>query len=452
MRQARELPGGRVPAIINGIGYALDPIGYPRWFSRRFGRLTRSRFPGFGLLVGVGEPELVRQVFAGDPAIFHGGEAGQLVLQPTVGTNSVLTLDDAPHMRHRKLLLEPFHGDGMRRWETTIRAVTERDIAGWPVGAPFALHEHTRAITLEVILRAVFGVRGQARFERARDLVTTFADEAGLISMFPAARRDLGRVSPWSRFKRASSALDTFLYEEITRRRAEPDLAERDDVLSLLLRARDEDGQPMSDVELRDELVTVLGAGHETTATAVAWTFERVLRTPRVLERLTASLSEGDEYLDATIKEALRVRPVLTDVARKLTAGIELGGCHIPAGTVVMPAIAAIHFREDLYPQPDEFRPERFLDGTPEPYTWIPFGGGVRRCIGAAFAQFEMRVMIRAILERAELRAADRRSERAMLRNITAAPRRGCRVILRRRKPPAAVQVEPEQLAGAAVG
>ncbi len=430
--ELRELPGSRVPAIVNGLGYARDPIGYIRWFSARYGRVAMPRFPGFPPIVSIAEPELVRQVFAGDPKTFHSGESSKAVLEPTVGANSLLTLDEEPHMRQRKLLLGPFHGENIRRWEDTIRSVTENNLARWVPGQPFALHDHTREITLEVILRAVFGVREQARFQRARGLVKEFADRAHLISVFPFARRDLGRWSPWVRFKRARDALDVFLYEEIERRRAEPDLAERDDVLSLLLRTTDEAGQTMSRLELRDELVTVLAAGHETTATAVAWTFERLLRTPRVLDRLTESLPEGDEYLDATVKEALRIRPVVTDVSRKLTQEIRLGGLHIPAGTLVMPAIAAIHFREDLYPDPDSFRPERFLDGTPDTYTWIPFGGGVRRCVGASFAQLEMRVMIRTILERAELRAADPTPERSKLRNVTAAPSRGCRVVVQR--------------------
>jgi cytochrome P450 len=253
-----------------------------------------------------------------------------------------------------------------------------------------------------------------------------------LITVFPFVRRDLGPFSPWVRFKRARRALDDFLYEEIERRRAAAGLPERDDVLSMLLRATDDAGRPMSRQELRDELVTVLAAGHETTATAVAWAFERLLRTPRVLDRLTESLVESDEYLDATIKEVLRVRPVVTDVSRVLTREIELGGYRIPAGARVMPAIAAIHFREDLYPEPDELRPERFLHRAPEPYTWIPFGGGVRRCIGASFAQLEMRVIIRTILERTVLRPSSTRPERSKLRNVTAAPNHGCRVVLER--------------------
>ena len=441
----RAIPGSRVPAIVNGARYAFDPITHIRWFSSRYGPVTSPRFPGLGLIVSLADPELVRQLFTGDPATFHAGESTKQVLEPTVGPNSVLTLDEQPHMRQRKLLLKPFHGENVRHWEDAIRSITEQELASWPVGTPFALHDRTRAITLEVILRAVFGVREEDRFERAKKLVREFANRAHPISMFPVARRDLGPLSPWVRFKRSRDALDAFLYEEIERRRVQPDLAERRDVLSLLLCATDEDGTPLNRRELRDELVTVLGAGHETTATSLAWAFERLLRTPKVLDRLTQSLEDGNEYLDATVKETLRIRPVITDVGRKLTRDVGIGGYTIPAGAVVMAAITAIHFREDLYPSPDEFRPERFLEHTPDAYTWIPFGGGVRRCIGASFAQFEMRVIMRTILERAQLRAVSQRPERSKLRNVTAAPARGCRVVLERRLVPSPRLSSPPQ-------
>jgi cytochrome P450 family 135 len=430
---ARELPPGPSrPSVINAIRFARDPLAYIRSSYRRYGPVGKSRFPGLGLMIYVAEPELVKQVFTGSPSLFHAGEANATVLEPAVGPNSLLTLDEEPHMRHRKLLLPPFHGDNVKRWGDTIREITERDMESWPVGVPFSLRSHTQRITLDVILRAVFGVRDDARFRRAQVLVDRFARRAHPIVLYRFMRRDLGPWSPWARFKRARAALDAFLYEEISLRRGEPDVADRDDVLSLLLQATDEEGQPMTDRELRDELVTVIGAGHETTATGLAWAFERLVRNPAVLDRLKSSLPEGDDYLEATIKEALRVRPVITDAARRVTHEMELGGYRIPAGAILMPAIAALHFREDIYPQPDQFRPERFLDGAPESYAWIPFGGGVRRCIGASFAQFEMRVIIRAILERAELRAADPAPERPRIRNITTAPAHGCRVVLER--------------------
>jgi cytochrome P450 len=430
---ARELPPGPSrPSLINAIRFARDPLAYIRSFYERYGPVAKSRFPGLGLMVYVAEPELVKQVLTGSSSVFHAGEANATVLEPAVGTNSLLTLDDEPHMRHRKLLLPPFHGDNVKRWGDTIREITERDMEGWPVGVPFSLRAHTQRITLDVILRAVFGVRDDARFKRAQVLVDKFARRAHPIVLYRFARRDLGPWSPWTRFKRARAALNEFLYEEIALRRGEPNVADRDDVLSLLLQATDEEGRPLTDHELRDELVTVIGAGHETTATGLAWAFERLLRNPSTLDRLERSLPEGDDYLEATIKETLRMRPVITDAARRLTCEIELAGYRIPAGAIVMPAIAAVHFREDIYPQAEEFRPERFLDGAPESYAWIPFGGGVRRCIGASFAQFEMRVIIRAILERAELRAADAAPERPRIRNITSAPANGCRVVLER--------------------
>jgi cytochrome P450 family 135 len=423
-------PGRRVPGLVHAWRFTRDPLGYIRAYHRRYGPVACTRFPGIGLAVIVADPDLVKQVFGADPAVARAGEANATVLEPTVGVNSVLTLDERAHMRQRKLLLPPFHGANVSRWGEEIRAIAERDMEQWPVGVPFPLRARTQQITLEVILRAVFGVRDEARFRRAQVLIDRFACRAHPISLFRFARHDLGPWSPWARFKRARAELDAFLYEEIALRRAEPDLAERDDVLSLLLGARDEDGQPMSDAELRDELVTVIGAGHETTATALAWAFERLLRTKPVMERLQGSLAEGDEYLDATIKETLRIRPVISEAARRLSREIELGGYRIPAGAMVMPAIVATHFREDIYPEPDEFRPERFLEAAPESFAWIPFGGGVRRCIGASFAQFEMRIIIRAILERAQLRAADPAPERPRVRNITLAPERGCEVVL----------------------
>jgi cytochrome P450 family 135 len=428
-----------VPAIVQGFRFARDPIGFFVRLQRRYGDVFSVSFPYFRHIVYVADPDTVKRVFTGDPAQFHAGEANATVLEPALGPHSVLTLDEAEHLRQRKLLLPPFHGDSVVRYGELIREITEADMERWPVGHPFALRPRTQRITLAVILRAVFGVRGEARFRRASELVGEFASRSNLPTQIPALRRNLGRFSPWARFLRARDALDAFIYEEIAARRAEPEVAERDDVLSLLLRATDEDGKPMTDRELRDELVTVIGAGHETTATALAWAFERLLRNPRVLARLRDSIEAGeDEYLDAAVKETLRIRPVIGDVARKLTAPAEIGGYELQAGTFVLPAIAAMHFREDLYPEPEEFRPERFLDEKASQYSWIPFGGGVRRCIGAAFAQYEMRVVIRTILERAELRAPDPLPERVKMRNITLAPGKGGRVVLERPlRPPA---------------
>jgi cytochrome P450 len=430
-RAAAGPPESRLPGFVQALIYARDPLRFYTRLQRRYGDIFTVSFPYFKRVVYVTDPEFVKHVFTGRPEQFRAGEANATVLEPALGPSSVLTLDGEEHMRQRKVLLPPFHGERVKAYAETMRDAAERDIATWPTDRPFALRPHTQKVTLEVILKAVFGIRGAERERRAAELVGEFAHRSDLVTTIPGLRRDLGSWSPWARFKRARAALDEFIYEEIADRREQPDAGERDDVLSLLLAAEHDDGSPMSDRELRDELVTVLGAGHETTATALAWTMERVLRTPRVLERLRESVGAGeDEYLDATIKEALRARPVIVDVARKLAAPAEVGGYELPAGTFVLPAIAGVHYREDLFPDPEEFRPERFLDGRADTYTWIPFGGGVRRCVGAAFAQYEMRVILRTILERTELRAPDPRPERVRLRNVTLAPGKGARVEL----------------------
>ncbi len=423
-------PGSKAPAIVQAIRYARNPLGFLSAHQRRYGDIFSVRFPFFGRVVYVARPDLVKSVFTGAPSIFHAGEANATVLEPAVGPNSVLTLDDEPHMRQRKLLLPPFHGERVHRYEELIVEMTRREMETWPVGEPFAMRPHTQRITLAVIMRAVFGVHDVNRLERFERLIEDFARRVGVITSFPMLRRNLGPGSPWPRFLRSREALDAFIYEEIRLRRAEPDHEKRDDVLSLLLGARDEGGKAMSDQELRDELVTVLGAGHETTATGLAWAVERLTRNPGVLTRLRTSLAEGDEdYLSATVRETLRARPVIVDVARKLKQPATIGGYELSAETFVLPAIAALHYRADLFPQPEEFRPERFLDGKADNYAWIPFGGGVRRCIGAAFAEYEMRTILREFVERAELRPVDPRPERVKVRNITLAPAKGTQVI-----------------------
>ncbi len=281
-----DVPGSRLPGLVQGFRYARDPIGFYSSLQRRYGNVFAVSFPYFKRIVYVADPQIVKRVFTADPAQFRAGEANATVLEPAVGPSSVLTLDGDEHIRQRKVLLPPFHGERVERYGETIRDATERDIATWPTDRPFALRPHTQAITLEVIMRAVFGIHGEERYRRAARLVSDFAHRADLVTQVPALRRDLGRWSPWARFKRARADLDEMIYEEIADRRAAGDAAERDDVLSLLLAAKHDDGSPMSDRELRDELVTVVGAGHETTATALAWAFERLLRTPRVLAKL----------------------------------------------------------------------------------------------------------------------------------------------------------------------
>jgi cytochrome P450 len=428
------IPASRAPALVQLLHYARDPLGFLSVYQRRYGDIFSVRFPYFGRIVYVAAPDLVKELFTGDPAVFHAGEANATVLEPALGPSSVLTLDDAPHLRQRKLLLPPFHGERVQRYGDLILEITRREMRSWPVGEPFALRPHTQRITLAVIMRAVFGVHDEDRLRRLEGLIDEFARRVGLVASVPPLRRDLGGLSPWGRFVRSRRALDAFIYEEIAMRRAETGAGERDDVLSLLLSARDEEGEPMSDRELRDEMVTVLGAGHETTATGLAWAIERLVHNPDVLAKLRRSLAAGEEeYLAATVRETLRSRPVLVDVGRKLTAPATIGGHQLPAGSFVLAAIAALHYREDAFPQPQAFRPERFLEGKVDNYAWIPFGGGVRRCIGAAFAEYEMRTILREFLLRADLRAADQEPEKVKIRNITLVPAKGARVVLTRR-------------------
>jgi cytochrome P450 len=423
-----------------------SPYGWmlKRW--RRYGDVFSSRFPIFGRVVYVADPTLVKQVFTGDAETFHAGEANTLALGDALGEHSLLTLDERRHLSQRKLLLPPFHGESVRGYTEVMAEATEREVASWPVGKEIELRPRMQAITLDVILRAVFGVRDDERMDLFRERIPPLGETTSVLNWLPFMERDLGGITPAARFRRALAAVDELIYAEIADRRAgldrkaslrtghRPVLArgERDDVLSLLLGARHEDGSPMTDTELRDELMTLLTAGHETTATGLAWAFERLLRTPRVLERLTAALDD-DEYLDAVVKETLRVRPVIVDVARKLTRDIDIAGWRLPAGTLVLPAIAVLHARPDLYESPAEFRPERFLDGGPESYAWIPFGGGVRRCIGASFAQTEMRTVLREVLRRVRLRAPSQSPERGVIRHVTVVPGRGARAIVEER-------------------
>ena len=433
-----------MPSLLQALFVTVSPYDWMvrRW--RRYGDVFTSRFPIFGRVVYIAEPSLVKEVFTGDARTFHAGEANALALGDALGEHSLLTLDEDRHMSQRKLLLPPFHGEAVRRYVEVMAEATAREVATWPVGKEIELRPRMQAITLEVILRAVFGVRDGERMDLFRERIPPLGELTSILNWLPIMDRDLGGLSPAARARKAFAAVDELIYAEIAERRAAGDDGGRDDVMSLLLRARHEDGAPMTDTELRDELMTLLGAGHETTATGLAWAFERLLRTPRVLERLTGSL-EDDDYLEAVVKETLRVRPVVVDVARKLTSETDVAGWRLPAGTLVLPAIAVLHKRPDLYDSPDEFRPERWLEGNPESYAWIPFGGGVRRCIGASFAQVEMRTVLREVLRRVRLRAPTQRPERGVIRHVTVVPGRGARAMVDQR-----LAVEPAaELAGA---
>jgi cytochrome P450 family 135 len=421
-------PGPRLPKWMQTAGFLFFNRAWIDGCRRRYGDVVSFSSLFDPRFVMVFDPELVKQVFRGSPEQLRAGEANA-VLGPVVGERSVLLLDGAEHMRQRKLLLPPFHGQRMRAYEQVMREAADRAIDSWPVGEEFALLPWMQSLTLEVIARAVFGVEVGAKQDeltrRVRAMLDPVGSRAGVMLLaLSGGRTGSGQTE---RFEQQRRAVDELIYALIAERREAPNLAERQDIFSMLLLARDEDGTAMTDQELRDELVTLLVAGHETTATGLAWTFELLLRNPRVLERAR----EGDDaYLDAVVKEALRIRPVILGVGRVVRGEpFELGGHLLPPGTEINPSIAAIHRRADRYPEAREFRPERFLgEGAPDTYTWLPFGGGTRRCLGASFASFEMRVVVKRVLERAELRPARRRPERGVRRTITYTPKHGVRV------------------------
>ena len=408
---------------------------------RRYGDVFTIKLPASGTVVFASDPDAVKHVFTASPDVLRAGEANR-PLEPILGSRSLLLLDGRDHLRHRRLMLPSFHGDRLKGYGDLMRRIAEDEIAKWPHGRPTPMQPRMQAITLEIILRVVFGMDEASG---ALDRMRTRIDELLRVGTSPAAlvpllRRNLGRHSLGHRFESALHAADEALYDEIRARRAAPDLSERDDIFSLLAQARDEDGGGLSDQELHDELITLLIAGHETTATALAWACERLVRTPGALDRMADEAAAGGyDYADAVCTETLRLRQPIPVVARRVKQPFELMGHEIPVDAVIAPCIYLVHRRPDVYPDPYAFRPERFLERPPETYTWLPFGGGVRRCIGARFAQYEMRVVLQTVVERLRLEAAEPAPELVRRRSIVLAPARGGRVVTTARRPSSAV-------------
>jgi cytochrome P450 len=427
---------------VQTLGFMLLGARYLEFCRRRYGGAVTMRTLFDSEFVMLFEPALVKEVFQGSNEQLHAGEANAL-LGPILGERSVLLLDGAEHLRHRRLLLPPFHGRRMQTYEQAMIEAADREIEAWPVGEPFAVLPSMQSLTLQVVMRAVFGYdAGTAEDElkvRLREFIEPITQRRrGMILFALTQGRFGGGGATADRFLARRRAVDEILFTEIARRRRDPDLAEREDVFSSLLIAEDEEGARLTDQEVRDELVTLLVAGHETTATGLAWTIDLILHAPRVLSRVNEAVAAGDDgYLDAVAKESLRIRPIIPAVGRVVRGEpFRLGEWVIPPGIELNPSIRTIQRRADLYPNPKEFRPERFLGpGAPDTYTWVPFGGGTRRCLGASFAQMEMRVVLRRVLERTELRPAAKDRDRVEFRAITLAPRDGVRVIQAR--PPA---------------
>jgi cytochrome P450 len=423
--QSQLPPGPRLPRAIQTVGWWSRPIGFLERSRARYGKRFTLRVLGTPPFVMLSDPDDVKQVFTAPPEVLHPGE-GAKVLEPIVGRNSVILLDEGEHLEQRKLMLPSFHGEKMERLSGLMADVAETEVAGWPRGDAVPLHARFQALTLEIILRAVFGLQSGQRLESLRARLTEILEFGGSpLSLLPPLRLPLGGRGPWERFVHRRDEVDRLLLEQIAERR--DDRTDRDDVLAMLLAARHEDGSPMSDQELRDELMTLLVAGHETTASELAWAFERLARSPAVVARLRDEIDacDGDAYLTATIQETLRRRPVLPNAAPRLVMSpIEVGGWTYPPGTALVANAYLIHHDPEIYPDPYEFRPERFLDSSPGTYTWIPFGGGRRRCLGASFATLEMKIVVRAVLA-AAAPLADNGFEPPKRRGITISPATG---------------------------
>ena len=425
-------PGPRLPRTLQTIAWWNRTVPFLERCRERYGKRFTMRLLQTPPFVHHSDPEHLREIFTAPPEVLHPGE-GARILEPVVGANSVILLDERAHLSQRKLMLPAFHGVKMQRLSGLMREVTERELERWPRGEPISLHPRLQALTLEIILRTVYGLESGERLDAMRDRLTgilQFGARPG--SMLPV----LQRGKAWREFLRGRDEADAMIYETIDERRRDAP-ADRDDVLTMLLEARHEDGSPMSPVELRDELMTLLVAGHETTASELAWAFERLTRTPAVLARLTDEIDSdnGDAYVTATVQETLRRRPVLPNAAPRLVMQpVEVGRWHYEPGVCLIADGYLLHHDPDIYPDPYAFRPERFLDQQPGTYTWIPFGGGRRRCLGASFAMLEMKIVLRAVLEHNELAPAAPGGEGTRRRSITLSPKAGSRAVLRTRR------------------
>ncbi len=428
-------PGPRIPGVVQLLATWKRPAASLERLRQNWGSRITVQLPFQPPFVILADPGDIKELFTAAPDALHPGE-GARVLEPLVGRNSVILLDEGPHLEQRKLLLPAFHGEKMQQLVGVMSELTRREVDTWPADQPVALHGPLQRLTLEIILRTVFGLEQGSRLDRLRDLLTEvlrFSESP--LSVLPAVRNVARFLPSMRRFEAVSAETNRLLGELIDERRDEGDSG-RDDVLAMLLTARHDDGSPMADEELRDELMTALVAGHETTASQLAWAFERLAREPAVVARLAAEADAGesDEYLVATVHEILRRKPVLPNAEPRLTKReITIGGFTYPAGVALLASAYLVHHDPAIYPDPYAFRPERFLGTAPGTYTWIPFGGGRRRCLGASFALQEMKIVLRDVVRRFELEPGDARGEQTARRSITFSPSRGATVVLRPR-------------------
>lgn len=424
-------PGPAAPPSVQAVAMAFRQRPYLERQRRRYGSMFTAHVSGLGRFVVLSDPALVKQVFTGDPTVLHAGDHSPL--RAILGRHSLLGIDEERHLEQRRLLLPPFKGQRMRAYEGLIEGIAAAELDRLPEDTPLPVGPAMQRITLRAILRAVFGASGRELAE-LEELLPPWTALGSRLSVIRALQRDLGPWSPWGRFLRLRARIDVVLDRLIAGAGADPDLGERPDVLALLVQSTHLDGSPMADDEIRDQLVTMLAAGHETTAHQLSWAVERLSRNPEVLDRLVAEADEGGRaYRDATIRELQRTRPVIAFASRYTMAPYEVGGHRMPRGVYLACCAALTHFDPELFPRPDVFDPERFLGTLPDTYAWIPFGGGIRRCIGATFAHMEMDVVLRVLLERLAIAPSTAPDERWAFRGVALAPAKGGMAVVRRR-------------------
>ncbi|HEY2054908.1 MAG TPA: cytochrome P450 [Solirubrobacterales bacterium] len=434
-------PGPKTPKLVNGIAFLFARNELVRRLTARYGDALTMQMPGFGTMVLVTRPDLVKLVYTAKPDVLHGGKNP---LGEILGPGSLFSMDEDAHLRERRMLLPPFHGERMRSYEAIIEEEALRGMAGWQEGVEFASIGSFQTITLRIILRTVFGAEGRelTELEKLLPPMTTLGQRLVTI---PILRRDWGRRSPGARWKRMHAQYRRLADTLVDQHLADPDLEERIDILAMMLRAQLAEGGEVDKSDLADELLTLLVAGHETTASALAWSVERLRRHPEILRRLEDEARGDDNALRvATAEEVLRVRPVINATARLVMKPFELGEWVMPPGSRVVTGIAPLHHDGRFHERANRFEPDRYVGKKPDTYAWIPFGGGMRRCLGAAFAQFEIDIVLRTLLRNFELRTTDAPGERESFRGVAFAPSKGGVAVVRRR---ALDQAEPESAA-----
>lgn len=433
-RPADLPPSPRIPKVLQSLAFVAGRRRTVAWLTRTCGRAATVRIPVFGESVLISDPVLAKQVFTTSPAVLHNIQPN---LSRLLGPGSVFGLEGAEHRRRRKLLTPPFHGKSISAYERIVEEETMREMASWPEGREFETLEPMMRITLNVILRAVFGAGGD-ELDQLRVLMPKWVTLGSRLSVLPTPARAVGRWSPWARLAAYRRDYERIIDDLIARARRDPDLGERPDVLSLFLRSTYEDGSAMTRGEIGDELLAILAAGHETTASTLAWAFERISRHPEVLRRLVdEAATDANTYRQATIFEVQRNRTVIDFAGRHVAApSYQLGDWVIPQGYSILVSLIQMHQDPQVYPDPDRFDPQRFIDGKPNTISWVPFGGGTRRCVGAAFANMEMDVVLRTVLRHVTIRTTDAPDEKWHNRGVAHTPKRGGRVVVHRRATP----------------